>query len=365
MGITQPFNGKQHPGRTSTHRADPIRQRIDHFKNLVACFNPLTGLTQERHHTGVRREQQFSAFEWQAFARVLRRFGPFTADQALLGEERQNAFGISRSFSATGVGLTTQFNGSRQAGQRNLRLREQTRQAQPRQRTGFVERTAAGIFRQQTDPHIQVRSQRTPLRPVLRQGVHVQRRFGVAMQVQHHIGGAGVAEQNALHALQLAARLWQSGQMIDHRLTDQANVGVRIVTEAFCQGSRHRCAQLDEIAVEVLAAARLETPLMIALKQLTQTQWISHRHQFDHTVEQALGFEFGQTLFQLERRAHARQFIGVEAGLDISLALAATETEHRNLAFAAQVAPRQSMIDAFHISASAGPGSPASGARPS
>ena len=25
LGITQPFNGKQHPGRTSTHRADPIR----------------------------------------------------------------------------------------------------------------------------------------------------------------------------------------------------------------------------------------------------------------------------------------------------------------------------------------------------
>ncbi|MNT01041.1 hypothetical protein D3C72_1354920 [compost metagenome] len=152
----------------------------------------------------MRREQQFGAFERHACASVLRRFRPLAADQTLLGEERQNALGVRFGFGATGVGLTTQFNGSRQARQWNLRVREQTRQTQPRQRTGFVERTAAGIFRQQTDPHIEVRGQRTPLRPVLRQGVHVQRRFGIAMQIQHHISGAGMAEQDALHALQLA-----------------------------------------------------------------------------------------------------------------------------------------------------------------
>ena len=132
-----------------------------------------------------------------------------------------------------------------------------------------------------------------------------------------------------------------------------------------CELRGHWRAQLDEIAVEILAAAGLETPLMIALQQLTEAQWIGHRHQFDHAVEQALGFEFGQALFQRPGGAHARQLIGVQAGLDVGLALALTETEHRNLAFAAQVAPRQNMIDAFHISASAGPGSPASGARPS
>ena len=82
-----------------------------------------------------------------------------TRSQSLLGEERQNAFGMSLGLGATGIGLTTQFYGSRQAGQRNLRIREQARQAQPRQRTGLVKGTAAGIFRQQTDFHIQVRGQ--------------------------------------------------------------------------------------------------------------------------------------------------------------------------------------------------------------
>ena len=95
---------------------------------------------------------------------------------------------------------------------------------------------------------------------------------------------------------------------------------MRIITQVPFQLGGHWRAQLDEIPVEVLAAARLETPLMIALKQLAEAQWIGHRHQFDHTVEQALGFEFGQALFQLPSRAHARQFIGVQAGLDVGLA---------------------------------------------
>ncbi|MNL04212.1 hypothetical protein D3C87_1247770 [compost metagenome] len=152
--------------------------------------------------------------------------------------------------------------------------------------------------------------------------------------------------------------------MIGHGLTNQANIGVRIVAETVGQRRRHRRAQLDEIAIEVLAAARLETPLMIALQQLTEAQWIGHWHQFDHAVQQALGFKFGQAFFQRPGGAHARQFIGVKAGLDVGLAFATAETEHRNLALAAQMAPRQCMVDAFHISASAGPGSPTSGARP-
>ncbi|MNF85063.1 hypothetical protein D3C87_1276450 [compost metagenome] len=66
---------------------------------------------------------------------------------------------------------------------------------------------------------------------MLRQRVHVQCGFGIAVQVQHHVGCAGMAEQHALHALQLAARLWQCRQVIGHGLTNQAHIGVRIVTE--------------------------------------------------------------------------------------------------------------------------------------
>jgi hypothetical protein len=44
LGITQPFNGKQHPGGTRAHRADPIFQGIDHFENRLAGLDPVTGL---------------------------------------------------------------------------------------------------------------------------------------------------------------------------------------------------------------------------------------------------------------------------------------------------------------------------------
>lgn len=128
---------------------------------------------------------------------------------------------------------------------------------------------------------------------------------------------------------------------VAHGLADQADIGVRIIPQAPFQFGGHWRAELDEIPVEVLATARLETPLMITLQQLTEAQWVGHRHQFDDAVQQAFGFELGQALFQLPRGTHARQFIGVQAGLNVSLALAATEAEHRNLAFAAQVTPRQ------------------------
>ncbi|MNL06986.1 hypothetical protein D3C87_1276440 [compost metagenome] len=103
---------------------------------------------------------------------------------------------------------------------------------------------------------------------------------------------------------------------------------------------------------------------MIALQQLPETQGVGDWHQLDDTVEQAFGFEFAEALFQLPGGAHARQFVSVQAGLNIGLALAATEAKDRNLALAAQVAPRQYVVDAFHISASAGPGSSTSDARP-
>ncbi|MNZ86303.1 hypothetical protein D3C78_1051200 [compost metagenome] len=191
----------------------------------------------------------------------------------------------------------------------------------------------------------------------------MQRRFGIAMQVQHHIRRTRMSEQHTLHALQLAAGRWQCGQHIAHGLTDQLHIGVSIIPQAPFQQGSHGSTQLNEIAVEILAATGFEAPLMIALQQLPEPQWVGHRHQFDHTFQGALRFQFGQALFQLPGRAHPRQFVGVQAGLDIGLALAAAEAEHRNPAFAAQMAPRQSVIDTFHISASAEPGSPASDAR--
>src|SRR5207253_9371715 len=122
------------------------------------------------------------------------------------------------------------------------------------------------------------------------------------------------------------------------------DIGVRIITQAPLQLCSHRLAQLEEIPIEVLAAAKLETPLMATLQQLTKAHRVRHRYQLDHTIQCALGFELGQALFQLPGGAHSRQFVSVQAGLDIGLALAAAEAKHRDMALAAQVAPRQWMI---------------------
>jgi hypothetical protein len=61
--------------------------------------------------------------------------------------------------------------------------------------------------------------------------------------------------------------------------------------------ARHRRAQLDEIAVEILAAAHLETSLVIALQQLAEAHRVGHRHQLDHAVEQALASSSARRFF--------------------------------------------------------------------
>lgn len=144
---------------------------------------------------------------------------------------------------------------------------------------------------------MQMRRQRTPLRPVLGQRVHVQRGFGVAVQVEDDIGSTGMAEQYPLHALQLAARLGQCIERIGHCLADHAHIGVGIIAQAAFEQPCNRLAQLNEIAVEVLARAHLETPLVRALQQLAQAHRVGHRHQLDHPVEGTLLLQFGQAFF--------------------------------------------------------------------
>ena len=134
---------------------------------------------------------------------------PLPADQPLLGEKRQNPFGIALRLLTTGVCLPAQLHSGGHAGQRNLRVAKVTLQTQPGQGTRLVKRATARVFSQQTNTHIQVRGQRAPLRPMLGQGVHVQGRFGIAMQVEHHVSIAGVIQEHTLHALQLSGGSWQ------------------------------------------------------------------------------------------------------------------------------------------------------------
>ncbi|RMS00653.1 hypothetical protein ALP75_203793 [Pseudomonas syringae pv. actinidiae] len=191
----------------------------------------------------------------------------------------------------------------------------------------------------------------------------MQRGVGIAMQVEHHIGDAGMFEQNALHALQLGLRCGQAFECRGHRLTNQMDIGTRVIAQLTFQQLGDRLAQLGEVAVEVLAAAELETPLVRALQQLPQAQRVGDRHQFDDAFQRALLFQLGQAFFQFPGGAHARQLVSVQAGLNVSFALAGAETKDTERAFGAESAPRQYMIDSLHFRPSAGRDSPASGVR--
>ncbi|CAI8931334.1 hypothetical protein EMIT0P291_40025 [Pseudomonas sp. IT-P291] len=187
-----------------------------------------------------------------------------------------------------------------------------------------------------------------PLRPVLRQRVEVDRRIEIAMQVKGDVGIAGMAQQQAVHRFQLRCRGRQVVEDLAHGLANQRDVGLGIAAEAITDQPGHRRTEFDERAVEVLAAAELETPHVAALQVLIEADGIGHRHQFDHCVQLSLLFKFGQAFLQLPGRAHARQFVGVQAGLDVHLARARAITKHAEGALGAQVAPGKLVVDALH-----------------
>ncbi|MNQ85180.1 hypothetical protein D3C85_1003330 [compost metagenome] len=296
----------------------------------------------------MRGEQVLGAFEWHAFTAFGRCRRPGAGDESLLGEEPENGLAIGLGLIDAGVSHAAQFQGGRQVGRWNRCRRERPGQAQPWRRTGFIERAAAGVFTQQRHAGLQTRRQGLPLRPVLRQRVDVDGRVEIAMQVEGDVGVAGMAQQQAVHGFQLRWRCRQAVEDLAHGLANQRDVGLGIAAEAITDQRGHRRTEFDERAVEILAAAQLETPHVAALQVLVEANGIGHRHQFDHTLQLSLLFKFGQAFLQLPGRAHARQFVGVQAGLDVHLARARAITKHAEGALAAQVAPGQFVVDALH-----------------
>src|SRR5471030_2969254 len=168
------------------------------------------------------------------------------------------------------------------------------------------------------------------------------------MQIQSDIGIASMAQQQAVHGFQLRRRCRQVVEHLGHGLANQRDVGFGIVAQLSTDQRGHRSTQFDERTVEILAAAQFETAHMGALQMLIEADRVGHRHQFDYALQLALGFEFGQALLQLPGRAHARQFVGVQAGLDVNLAGARAITKHAEAALGAQMTPGQWMVDALH-----------------
>ena len=123
-----------------------IIQRIDHLKQWVAGQDPRAHRLQKTHHACMRRINVLRPIKRRGITHWRRRCRPVTGNQALLGEERQNAFGTGFGLGFTGIGHAAQLDRHRQAGQRHRRLRKLSGQLHPGQGTGFIERTAARIL---------------------------------------------------------------------------------------------------------------------------------------------------------------------------------------------------------------------------
>ncbi len=89
----------------------------------------------------------------------------------------------------------------------------------------------------------------------------------------------------------------------------------------------HGVGQLREVAIEVAAAGEFEAALMGGLEHLPDADGIRHRHQFDHPGQATLIFQFAQAALELDGNAHARQFVGMQGSLDVSLARTAAESK--------------------------------------
>ncbi|WLI76988.1 hypothetical protein Q5705_20975 [Kosakonia sp. H02] len=122
-----------------------------------------------------------------------------------------------------------------------------------RKKSPHLHALATGIGCQQAGLGADVTGQRLDLRPGFRCGVEVRDRFEIAMQVEHHVGVAGQSLQGQALGLQLGAG-GLPGQRVAQVAADQLQVVLRIVTELAFDRVADFLAEVDEPAVEVLAA---------------------------------------------------------------------------------------------------------------
>ena len=68
---------------------------------------------------------------------------------------------------------------------------------------------------------------------------------------------------------------------------------------------------------------------MGSLEHLADTDGIGHRHQFNHAIQAALPFKLQQAALERHGNPHPWQFVGMQRGLDISLARPLAKSKHR------------------------------------
>ncbi|MCY1423452.1 hypothetical protein D9M71_391630 [compost metagenome] len=97
----------------------------------------------------------------------------------------------------------------------------------------------------------------------------------------------------------------------------------RVLGEVFFDQVADAVRQVDEVAIEVLAALQFKTPQWRIQQHLLQAHRVGHRHQNDLALQSALLFQLDQTALEVPGYQHARQFVGVQRGLDVDFATTA------------------------------------------
>ncbi|MNT24021.1 hypothetical protein D3C72_1594700 [compost metagenome] len=93
---------------------------------------------------------------------------------------------------------------------------------------------------------------------------------------------------------------------------DQGNVVRRILAQVRFDLIADLVAQVDEVAIEILATLQLEAAQRHIHQHLFQADRVGDRHQYDFAAQQALGFELAQALLEVPGDQHAGQFVGVQ-----------------------------------------------------
>ncbi|MNH41772.1 hypothetical protein D3C79_1033320 [compost metagenome] len=80
----------------------------------------------------------------------------------------------------------------------------------------------------------------------------------------------------------------------------------RVLGQVFFDLVADAVRQVDEIAVEVLAALQFEAPQWRIQQHLLQADRVGHRYQDDFTLQAALLFKVRQAAFEVPGHQHAR-----------------------------------------------------------
>ncbi len=111
------------------------------------------------------------------------------------------------------------------------------------------------------------------------------------------------------------------GQRIAQVAADQLQVVLRIVTELAFDRVADFLTEVDEPAVEVLAAFQFVATQRHIHQYLFQAHRVGDGHQHDFAAQATGGFQFRQALLEVPGHQHAGHFVGVQGGLDVDLAV--------------------------------------------